>query len=117
MAELNQVIQDFERNRMQLAAIESQTKNLVIQGQVLEEALNELKSSKEEKVYKAVGNILILSDAKKVEKDLKEQKETIDLRAKTLKKQEEAMMDKLNKLKTEIEAAQKKGTEDKKEAK
>ena len=117
MADMNQVIQDFERNRIQLAAIESQSKNLVVQGQVLDEALNELKVSKEEKVYKAVGNILILSNAKKVEKDLKEQKETIDLRAKTLKKQEEAMLDKLNKLKIEIEAAQNKGNEDKKEAK
>ena len=117
MAEMNQVIQDFERNRMQLAAIESQSKNLIIQSQVLDEALNELKGSKEDKVYKAVGNILILSDAKKVEKDLKEQKETVDLRAKTLKKQEEAMLDKLNKLKTEIEAAQNQGKEDKKEAK
>lgn len=116
--DMNKTIQEFERNRLQLAAIESQNKNLVIQSQVLDEALKELKASKEEKVYKAVGNILILSDAKKVEKEMAEQKETIDLRAKTVKKQEEAMLDKLNKMKTEIEAAQKGSEkEDKPEAK
>ncbi|MAG18116.1 MAG: hypothetical protein CL944_01425 [Candidatus Diapherotrites archaeon] len=114
--EINASIQEFEKSRIQLSAIENQTQSMKIQSQVISEALEELKDSKEEKVYKAVGNILILTDAKKVGKDLTEQKETIDLRAKTLKKQEETLMDKLNKLKTEIEKAQA-GNEEKKEEK
>ncbi|MCR4335425.1 MAG: prefoldin subunit [archaeon] len=114
--DVNTSIQEFERSRIQLSAIENQTQSMKIQSQVISEALDELKSSKEEKVYKAVGNILILTDAKKVSKDLEEQKETIDLRAKTLKKQEENLMGKLNKLKTEIEKAQT-GNEGKKEGK
>ncbi len=107
MADLNKSIQEFERSRAQLSAIESQTQGLNIQNQVLEEAIKELKDTKEKKVYKAVGNILILNDPKKVEKELSDQKETVELRLKTVKKQEEAMLDKLNKLKAEIEAIQK----------
>ncbi len=118
--DLNKSIQEFERGRMQLSSIEAQSQSLAVQAQVLSEALTELKETKEKKVYKAVGNILILTDSKKVEKELSEQKETVDLRAKTVKKQEEAMLDKLNKLKSEIEAAKKgasKGAEKKDEAK
>lgn len=107
MADLNKSIQEFERSRVQLGAIENQVQSLTIQSQVVEEALKELKDTKEKKVYKAVGNILILTDTKKVEKELSDQKETIELRLKTVKKQEEATLDKLNKLKVEIEATQK----------
>ena len=114
MSEMNQMIQEFEKSRIQLGTIEQQTNSLNIQSQVLGEAIKELNESKEEKVYKAVGNILILSDAKKVLGDMEKQKETIDLRIKTLKKQEEAAIDKLNKLKAEIETAQKGSNKDEK---
>lgn len=107
MADLNKTIQEFERGRLQLSAIEGQAQNLGMQSKILEEALKELSETKEKKVYKAVGNILILTDIKKMEKELVEQKETVDLRQKTVKNQEEAMLDKLNKLKSEIEAVQK----------
>ncbi len=113
MADLNKLIQEFERGRIQLSSIENQLQSLQIQSRVVSEALKELKDSKEQKVYKAVGNILILSDAKKVEKELSEQKETLELREKTVKKQQETMLDKLNKLKVEIESIQKKGVEQK----
>ena len=39
--------------------------------------------------------------------DLKEKKESIDLRVKTMQKQEDSLVNKLNKLKSEIETAQK----------
>ena len=115
MTELNNMIQEFEKSRAQLASIENQNQSLKIQSQVINEALVELKETKEEKVYKAVGNILILSDAKKVKDGLEKQKETLELRLKTMKKQEDAAIDKLNKLKSEIEAAQKTNEEGKEE--
>jgi prefoldin beta subunit len=115
MVDLNKNIQEFERSRVQLAAIENQSNTLSMQSKFIDEALKELKETKEEKVYKAVGNILILSDSKKVMKELEEQKETIALRLKTIKKQEEAVIDKMNKLKNEIENAQKSSTGENKE--
>ena len=111
--DVNKLIQDFERSRVQLSAIEQQNQQLSMQAGMLEEALKELKDTKEEKVYKAAGSILILSEVKKVQKELEEQKETVDLRSKTVKKQEESLIDKLNKLKSEIETAQK-GSKDSK---
>src|SRR3989344_6642370 len=104
---MNKTIQEFERSRVQLSAIEGQAQNLNMQSKMLDEAIKELKETKEKKVYKAVGNIPILTEVKKMEKELEEQKESIDLRSKTVKKQEDAMLDKLNKLKSEIESAQK----------
>ncbi len=117
MTDLNRSIQEFERSRAQLSSLESQVQGLGMQGQVMDEAIKELKDTKEKKVYKAVGNILILSETKKIEKELGEQKETLELRLKTVKKQEEAMLDKLNKLKAEIESAQKGPSKEKPEGK
>ena len=117
MEEMNKLIQDFERSRMQLGALENQSQSLTMQSKVMDEALKELGETKEKKVYKAVGNILILSDTDKVKKELKEQKETVDLRVKTVKKQEQTTIDKLNSLKIEIESMQKGEGEKAKEAK
>lgn len=105
MAEQNvqQNIAEFERSRAQLMGITNQKRQLEMQASAFSAALSELKASKEKKVYKAVGNILILSEAKKVEKELSEQKESADVRVKSLQKQEDALMDKLNKLKSVIE--------------
>ena len=105
--EIQQKIMEFERNRNQLMGISAQKQQLQVQSQTLKATLEELEKTKEKQVYKAVGNILILSDTAKVTKDSKERLESTDLRLKTLQKQEESLVNKLNKLKSEIEAAQK----------
>lgn len=105
--DLQQKVLEFERNRNQLLGISAQKQQLQVQGQTIKVTLEELDKTKEKQVYKAVGNILILSDASKVKKELKEKDESIDLRIKTLQKQEESLVNKLNKLKSEIESAQK----------
>ena len=105
--ELQESLMDFERNRVQLLNVSAQKQQLQAQGTTLGAALDELDGTKEKKVYKAVGNILILADVSKVKKELKDQKESVDLRVKTLQKQEDTLIDKLNKLKANIEASQK----------
>lgn len=94
---------DFSRNRDQLISISTQKQQYQLQSATLEKSIEELEKTSEKKVYKAVGSILILSDVGQVKKDIAEQKETIDLRVKTLQKQEDALVQKLNKLKSEIE--------------
>lgn len=103
--EMQKNIADFERNRQQLMIVSSQKQQLEMQNKIIENALDELKKTKEKKVYKAIGNILLLSDVKDVEKELKDQKETGELKTKTLQKQEDALIEKLNKLKADIEFA------------
>ncbi len=95
---------EFNRMRQQLGALTAQMQQLQLQSDTLKTALEELKQSKEEKVYKAVGNILVLKKSKDVEKEIKENKESTDLRVKTLKKQEESSVQKLNKLRSKIES-------------
>ncbi|MBN1940550.1 MAG: prefoldin subunit beta [Candidatus Diapherotrites archaeon] len=97
---------EFERNRQQLLGISTQKQQLQIQSSALNNALEELEKTKEKKVFKIVGNILIQSEVAATKKELKEKKETMDLRIKTLQKQEDSLVNKLNKLKSEIESAQ-----------
>lgn len=104
--DMQQTLQDFEKSRADLMSISSQKQQLELQNRMVDETLEVLDKTKEKKVYKAVGNIMVLSDRAGVEKELKEQKETLSLRVKTLQKQEDTLINKLNKLKSDIESAQ-----------
>ncbi len=108
MTENQNAIAEFERSRSQLAGISAQKRNLQAQLSMLDTTSEELSKTKEKTVYKAVGNILVPAGTNAVVKDVKKQKETVDLRMKTVQKQEDALMEKLNKLKTEIEGKDKK---------
>jgi len=119
MAEMDRTtIAEFERSRAQLMNISGQKQQLQIQSLTLKQALDELAKTKEKKVFKAVGNILIQSDTVDVKKEMKEKKESVDLRLKTVQKQEDSLVNKLNKLKSEIESGQKSAVQEtKKESK
>lgn len=106
MAEFPNVIADFERTRAQLMAVSSQKAQLQAQAEALANSIEELTNTKEEKVYRVAGNIMVLTDSKNALKQLQEQKESTDLRLKTVEKQETTIIDKLNKLKMEIEKSQ-----------
>lgn len=103
MDQKQQDIMEFERNRNQLLTVSAQKQQLQFQAAAIKSALDELEKTSEKKVYKAVGNILIQAPVPDVMKELKETKESTDLRVKTLQKQEEALVSKLNKLKRQIE--------------
>lgn len=98
---------EFERSRNQLLNVSAQKQQLQLQGSALGNAVSELEKTKEKKVFKLTGNILIQSDTIATKKELQEKKESIDLRVKTMQKQEDSLVNKLNKLKSEIETAQK----------
>lgn len=115
--DVNESIVEFEKNRNQLMSLSTQKQQLQMQLSVLEKSLEELGKTSEKKVYKAVGAILLLSDVDEVKKDLSSQKETTDLRIKSFQKQEDVLMEKLNKLKHSIESASGKPAEGTKETK
>lgn len=104
--DIRQVMAEFERNRGQLMNVSNQKQQLQAQSAILSDSQEALNETKEEKVYKAVGNILIMTPTKQAKKDIETQKESIDLRVKTLQKQEDTLIDKLNKLKNQIESSQ-----------
>ncbi len=102
--ELQQNLMEFEKNRNQLMNIGAQKQQLQMQSAAIDAALAELNKTSEKKAYKAVGNILVLCDVTDLKKELSEQKESTDLRVKTVQKQEDNMIEKLNKLRSKIEA-------------
>lgn len=104
MAELTQAkVNEFQKGRQQLLAVSSQKRQLQAQLGSMKNALKELKESKPKTVFKAVGNILLEKKAKDVKKELKESKEKLDARVSSLQKQEDSLVNKLNKLKAELE--------------
>ena len=107
----------FERSRNQLMGLSAQKQQFQGQTRALKAGKEELEKTKEKKVFKAVGNILIQKDVAEMKKELKENIESFELRTKTLEKQEEALVKKLNKLKSELEGKPEKEEEKEKKKK
>ncbi|MBW3002694.1 prefoldin subunit beta [Candidatus Woesearchaeota archaeon] len=96
-----------QENIGRLQMIEQQVQTMAMQKQQfqsqlfeVENALKELKTSKT--AYKIVGNIMVLSDKEKLEKDLKQKKEIIDLRITNIDKEEKKLKEKAKKLQEEL---------------
>jgi prefoldin beta subunit len=105
-ANIQQQLMEFEQGRAQLGNISVQKQQLQIQATSIQQSLDELGKTKEKTVFKAVGNILINADTTVVKKELEEKKESLDLRLKSVEKQEQSLVNKLNKIKAELEQAQ-----------
>ena len=102
-----------QENIGRLQMIEQQVQTMAMQKQQfqsqlfeVENALKELKTSKT--AYKIVGNIMVLSDKEKLEKDLKQKKEIADLRIANMDKEEKKLKEKAKKLQEELLSALKK---------
>jgi prefoldin beta subunit len=91
-----QILMQLQTFQQQLNNVSLQKEGLNVQNLELERALEELKKAKDgEEVYKAVGPILIKSTKKELEKELREKKETADVKLKSLDKQEAKLKEKL----------------------
>jgi len=92
----------------EMQLLEQNLQNFLIQKQAfqlelseIQNALSELNSSGEE-VYKVIGQIMLKSNKKDIEKELKDKERVMDLRLKTIEKQEKAFVEKLEKLRDEV---------------
>lgn len=91
-----QILLQMQTFQQQLQSVVLQKESLNIQAIEIDKALEELKKLKgEEDVYKAIGPILVKSTKSELEKELKEKKETIGLRLRSLDKQEIKLKEKL----------------------
>lgn len=98
---------ETEQKINQLQLFEQSLQNLLMQKQQFqlqlvetESALKELETTEE--AYKIVGNIMVLTKKEDLKKDLKEKKEIIEIRIKSLEKQETQIKEKASKLQEEI---------------
>lgn len=105
--DIREMVNEFEKQRQTLMSVSMQKQQMQANMNGLELSLKELENTKETKVFKAAGAILVSRDVKDVKKELEDQKESTELRFKTMEKQEKGLVEKLNALKTQIETAAK----------
>ncbi|MBU2104539.1 MAG: prefoldin subunit [Nanoarchaeota archaeon] len=101
-------MKNSENKIQEMQIIEHNLHNLLLQKQAFqmelsetESALEEIKNSSDE-VYKIIGQLMIKSEKSKLNDELENKKKIIDLRLKSLEKQEEIFAEKLEKLKREL---------------
>lgn len=90
-------LQSLEQNINSLIA---QKQQFQTQQMEVENALSQIKGT--DKVFRIVGNIMVASEKKDVKKELDEKKELLDLRLKTIDKQEDKMRKQAGELQKEV---------------
>ena len=91
-------LNEFQTHQQELQAILIQKENLKLQSLEIDKALEELEASKEKEAYKIAGPIMIRKSSDELKTELKERKENINLRIKTLEKTEERIMKRLKEM-------------------
>ena len=102
--------EEMQEKIRQLQMIEQQLQQLMLQKQThqlqvmeTDSALKELSGAGE--AYKIIGSIMVLTNRESLEKDLKEKKETAELRISSLEKQEAKTRERASALQKEVIAA------------
>ena len=107
--EMSQQITDqinrLQQMRMQLQMLMQQRQQVEMRLKEIEDALEELeKADVKTPIYKSVGAVLIKTKGKsEITKELKSNKESLDLRKTTLEKQEGRTKEKLNELQSKVQ--------------
>lgn len=96
-------IQILEQN---LHSIIQQRQNFQAQEMEVESSLSEL--SKTKSAYKIIGNIMVASDAESLKTELSSKKEMLDIRIKSIQKQEEKIKLKISDIQKEVMDSMKK---------
>ena len=105
--QLRDQITRLQQLRMQLQTIMQQRQQIELRLKEVEEATSELeKTDAKTPIYKSVGSLLIKTKGKsEVTKELKANKESLELRKTTLEKQEGRTKEKLNELQSKVQNA------------
>ncbi|MFH1133708.1 MAG: prefoldin subunit [Nanoarchaeota archaeon] len=102
-----------EDKLQQLQAMEQNVTNLLMQKQQIQGKLTETDSALKEmkgkqQVYRIIGNIMVLSDTAAVQKELDENRNLLQIRLKSIEKQEEKFRERAKKLQDDILSSMKK---------
>lgn len=99
---------ELEHKIKELQLLEQSLNNILFQRQTFQLELNEVNTSVTElasssgDVFKIVGNVMIKGEKEKLQKELEEKKEIIDLRMKNIEKQEKALRERVEELRKEV---------------
>lgn len=101
-------VQDRERKLQEMQMIEQNLQNLLLQKQAFNMELSETKSAKKqvsssgEEVFKIVGQLMIKADKNSVGDELSNKEKLLELRLKSIEKQEATFAEKLESLQKEL---------------
>lgn len=99
-------IAQFQQMQQQAQAITMQKQSVEMQIRETDKALEELKKAEEDSdVYKTAGNLLIKVKKDEMVTELEDKLETLKLREKTVGRQEERIMKKLQEMQTSLQEA------------
>ncbi len=97
-----------ESKIQEMRIIEQNLQNFLLQKQAFnielietQEACKEIEKSGDE-VFKIIGQLMIKTDKSKIKEELKNKEKILELRLKTLEKQENSLAEKLEKLRKEL---------------
>jgi prefoldin beta subunit len=93
--EAQQILVELQTFQQQMQTVLIQKESLNIQNMEIGKALEELGKTEHDDVYKTVGPILIKSTKKDLIQQLGDKKETLDIRLKSLQKQETRLKEKM----------------------
>jgi prefoldin beta subunit len=94
--------QEYLILQQQLRNVLIQKETIKLQIAEMDSALSELEKTKEEKVYKVVGNVMIKKSKEEVEKELKEGKEDLQIRVESLEKIEKDLIEKIKNIEEKL---------------
>jgi len=102
---IQQELMQFQQLQSQYQIIVSQLQSLKIEMTETDVALNELSKTENPVVYKSIGSILVKSEKPDILDDLNKKKESIDIRIKTIEKQEDRVKKKLEEMQKNLQKA------------
>jgi prefoldin beta subunit len=100
--ETKNMIVQFQNYQQQLQSLMIQKESLNLQNMEIEKALEELGKTKQTSAYKIMGQIMVSKTVEELKKELTDMKETIELRVKSLEKNEERVSSKLKELQEKL---------------
>ena len=103
----NKISKEAEEKIADIQLLEQNLQNFLMQKQTLQAQLIETDSAfdeldKSDTSYKIIGNIMVKSDKKELKDQLEQKKNIIELRIKSIEKQEEKIREKMKKLQSEV---------------
>ena len=97
-----------ERKIQEIQILEQNIQNIMLQKQAFQMELSETKAAKREvenagdEVFKIIGQLMIKSDKSKIISELSNKERLLELRVKSLEKQETLLTEKIDSLRKEI---------------
>lgn len=99
--------QNKEKEIQEIQILEQNLQNLLLQKQAFQMELSETKAAEREignseEIFKIIGQLMIKTDKEKTKEELQNKEKILDLRIKSIEKQENSLLQRVEDLKKEI---------------